>query len=143
MSFQIVDDILREGCFSAEDKLVMLSLARHASNETRIAWPSVDTIALESSLNRRTVQRRLRRMESLGVIQDVSEYEYFDDTKDKRQRQVKFGGARNSTRYRIAAKEVIRHVMWKDWCQRQQSKPRQIDALKSVPGPLLSASASQ
>src|SRR5580704_10070396 len=101
MSYKIVDEVLDRSMLLSLDKLVMASLARHANDEQRISWPSVDTIVIETSLARRTVQRRLRELEACGIIMDVSDYYTPEDIETKR---TKFGGAKNTTRYRIATR---------------------------------------
>lgn len=143
MSYKIVDEILSENLFDPFDKLVMLSLARHSSDKTRAAWPSVATISTEASLNRRTVQRHLRRLESLGVIRDVTaKYRFYENPNQQRIRQAKFGGVGNPTVYEIESKEVVREILWKDFRARkdlvfpQSGKPsieelRHQDALNS------------
>jgi hypothetical protein len=46
---------------------VLLVIACHARKETRTARPSIETIADEANLDRRTVQRAMRRLEAKGV----------------------------------------------------------------------------
>jgi Helix-turn-helix domain len=104
MSYKIVDEVLDRVMLLPLDKLVLASLARHANDEQRISWPSVDTIIWETSLNRRTVQRRLRALEICGIITDVSDYYEPDDAEPTRKRAKKYGGAKNTTRYRLATK---------------------------------------
>lgn len=50
------------------DTLVLLAIAEHASDETRLAWPSVASIMRRTRLDRRTVQRALRELEKLGAM---------------------------------------------------------------------------
>jgi hypothetical protein len=47
---------------------VLSVIACHARKETRIARPSIETIADEANLDRRTVQRAIRRLEAKGVL---------------------------------------------------------------------------
>jgi hypothetical protein len=49
------------------ERVVLLNLAHHA-DDTGLAWPSVETIAAECGMGRRTVQRALRRLEDVGWI---------------------------------------------------------------------------
>lgn len=138
MSFRIVDQIITEGLFDSTDKLVLLSLAKHADDENRTAWPSVDTITFQTGFSPRTVQRSLRRLERLRIITDVTQY--FDDPKGERQRATKYGGNHNTTHYRIAdvRSKEIKRVLLAEWNANFESrkkktiakKPRQADALK-------------
>lgn len=137
MSYQIVDEVLTEPCFKAEDKLVLLILARYANNATRQAWPSIETIEFESCLNRRTVQRSLRRLESLRIIKDVTKYYG---------RKPKSGGLKYTTCYEIAAHDLITKIIGADWDnrpKRTRKKQRPADAVKGVPQTQLTASTSQ
>lgn len=52
----------------AQDKLVLLCLLRYADNATHQAWPSSATIADDTGLGRRTVQRSLASLEARGII---------------------------------------------------------------------------
>jgi len=87
------------------------------------------------------VQRCLQHLESIGAIQDVTEYKNFDGTQDKRKRPTKFGGKGNSTRYRIVDSETIWKVTLEDRAKRPKRpsprKPRQADTLIEVESPSL------
>jgi hypothetical protein len=50
------------------DTLVLLAIAEHASDETRLAWPSVRSIVRRTRLCERAVHYALRRLEKLGVM---------------------------------------------------------------------------
>ena len=52
---------------SGTDKLVLLALADWANDEG-LCWPSLDTLAEKSSLNRRTVMNAIGRLENAGLI---------------------------------------------------------------------------
>jgi AraC-like DNA-binding protein len=47
---------------------VLSVIACHARKETRIARPSIETIADEANLDRRTVQRAISQLEAKGVL---------------------------------------------------------------------------
>src|ERR1051325_7428230 len=68
---------------SASDWRIYCCLALHA-NGTGWAWPSMATIADETSTRRKDVPRAIRRLEELGVI------------------HVDRGGGRSANRYQIA-----------------------------------------
>jgi hypothetical protein len=87
VSYKIVDDIIQSGCFYASDKLVLLSIASHANDANREAWPSVETIMWQTGLSRRAVQRALRNLERLEIIIPTT---------------TKLGGTRNSVHYFVA-----------------------------------------
>lgn len=50
------------------DKMVLLVIADHASDDGTNAYPSVGTIARKSSMSERTVQRSLVRLEQLRLV---------------------------------------------------------------------------
>lgn len=50
-------------------RLVALALADHADHDGRNAHPGVDLLAWKTDLDRRTVQRHLRALEALGLIE--------------------------------------------------------------------------
>lgn len=56
------------GKLSAEHRLVLLSLADHASFDGNNAWPSKATIADRLDISTRSVQRAFARLEALGLI---------------------------------------------------------------------------
>ena len=99
MSYKIVDEIIVQTLFESPDKWVLASLARHASDDERTAWPSVRTMALQAGVSERTVQRALREYEKLGIITDVTQYS--EDLTGKRKRSTKYGGSRRSCCYQI------------------------------------------
>jgi DNA-binding transcriptional ArsR family regulator len=138
VSYKIVDAIIGEEDFLPTEKLVTLVLARHADDETRIAWPSARTICRESGLKRRTVQRTLRSLEKLGIILDVTT----DNRKGKPAadgRMAKVGGRNHSTRYEIAPEEEILARLLERFDRERKTKQRHYDAPKSVPVTHLSA----
>jgi hypothetical protein len=53
------------------DHRVLLVIACHARKETRIARLSIETIADEVSLDRRTVQRAMRRLEAKRILKPL------------------------------------------------------------------------
>ena len=50
---------------------VLSVIACHARKETRVARPSIEAIAKEANLDRRTVQRAIRQLEAKGVLKWV------------------------------------------------------------------------
>lgn len=56
------------GTLSAEHRLVLVTLADHARPDGTGAWPAVATIAHRLGCAPRSVQRALKRLESLGLI---------------------------------------------------------------------------
>jgi DNA-binding transcriptional MocR family regulator len=53
---------------SPTDTSVLVAIAEYTSDETRIAWPSVAALSRRTRLDRRTVQRSLRRLEARGLL---------------------------------------------------------------------------
>ncbi len=54
---------------TASEKLVLVSLADYASDDTRECWPSINTIARRACCDRRTAQRVLRKLERRELIE--------------------------------------------------------------------------
>lgn len=67
LSFKYLDIAWQVDCKRAAAKLVLISLADHA-NEGGGCFPSVARISKRCNLDRRTVQRQLRALETLGFI---------------------------------------------------------------------------
>lgn len=61
--------ILDDDRLGKHEILVYLALCRHASNDTRSAFPSMATLAKESRLSRSTVQESLAKLEAFGYLQ--------------------------------------------------------------------------
>jgi hypothetical protein len=57
----------------AEQKYVLLALADHANDEGEHVYPSVARLVSKTSLSERTVQRRLKDLKTLGLIETVRE----------------------------------------------------------------------
>jgi hypothetical protein len=68
MSVHVLSWVLRHSNASMGDRLVLLVLADKAEHDGTNAWPSVATIARESRLTDRQVQRCLRSLEASGAI---------------------------------------------------------------------------
>jgi DNA-binding transcriptional regulator YhcF (GntR family) len=124
VSYKIVDEIIGQTLFESPDKWVLASLARHANDEERIAWPSVSTMALQAGVSERTVQRALRKYEKLGAITDVTSYS--EDLTGKRKRSTKYGGTRRSCCYQIndlESKEIL-DKLWANWQKREAARKK-------------------
>src|ERR1700691_1934511 len=50
------------------DLVVLLMIANHARSDGTGAWPSTETLARESRMQRRQVQRCIRRLETSGEL---------------------------------------------------------------------------
>src|SRR5579884_869579 len=87
MSWKLTRLVLERSDLNPTEKAVAHCLAFHAP-EKGDAYPSMDTIALESGLScRQAAQRVVRRLEAKGVITPTS---------------TKRGGKRKTTHYRFA-----------------------------------------
>jgi hypothetical protein len=53
---------------SASAKLVLLAIADNADDDGRNAWPSVNTLAVKSNMDTRTVQRVLKKLVELDLL---------------------------------------------------------------------------
>jgi DNA-binding transcriptional regulator YhcF (GntR family) len=124
VSYKIVDEIIVQTLFESPDKWVLASLARHAKDEDRIAWPSVKTMAQQAGVSERTVQRALREYEKIGVISDVTQYS--EDLTGKRKRSTKYGGTRRSCCYQIndlGSKEITDKLI-ENWRKREAAREK-------------------
>lgn len=70
MSIQALHWVLEESQSEYSERLVLIALANHASTDEAIAFPSVETLARESKLSRRSVQGAIGRLLELGEIVD-------------------------------------------------------------------------
>lgn len=71
MSWQAVQWFTRTGnsrCASAGQKSLLHAVAGHVDKDLTGCWASVQTLARESGMSARTVQRRMRELEALGLI---------------------------------------------------------------------------
>lgn len=59
---------MESGVLDARERFVLLVLAWHANQANGESWPSVSTIARETDLGRRTVQRVLPRLRRKGYL---------------------------------------------------------------------------
>jgi hypothetical protein len=69
MSVHVTSWALRHSKSRLGDRLVLLVLADHAKDDGTYAWPSVPTIATQSNLSDRQVQRCLQNLVELGEIE--------------------------------------------------------------------------
>ena len=67
MSYALVDKVCDLN-LPPQEKLTLISLARHAHNDGTEARPSVETMTRETNLGRRTIQRKLRTLEEKHLI---------------------------------------------------------------------------
>lgn len=63
MSVKVMSWVFEQTELAGMEKLVMLALADHCSDDG-VAWPSVERIALKSSVSKRTAQRTLKALEA-------------------------------------------------------------------------------
>ena len=78
----------------ATDTLILVALADYASDETRECFPSLNTIARRARCNRRTVQRRLRALEELGLIEvAIGGHQYGRNTASRYRLKFDYNGA--------------------------------------------------
>lgn len=68
MSIDVMSWVLRHSEETLGSRLVLLALADRASDDGTGAWPSVDTLARDARISRRSVQRCLRELEASGAI---------------------------------------------------------------------------
>lgn len=68
MSVYVIQEVWDLSTAKGTDLLMLLALADNADQERRLAWPSVDLLAKKARIDRRNVQRCLRRLEEAGEI---------------------------------------------------------------------------
>jgi hypothetical protein len=72
VSIKCVRAVLERSRARGTARLVLLVLAEHVGKNGEPAWPAVETIAAEAKLSERQVQYRLRELQALGEIVDVT-----------------------------------------------------------------------
>lgn len=75
MSIQAVAWVLEHSESKLGDRCVIISIANHTDKYGRFARPSVRTIAEESNMHERNVQRCLQSLEEMGEIEVVGEWQ--------------------------------------------------------------------
>ena len=68
MSVEAISHIMRTRIPDGVAKLVAMVLADYADPVTGRCWPKVPTLAIQCSQSERTVQRKLKVLEELGVL---------------------------------------------------------------------------
>lgn len=68
MSFQAMKWALSEKLPKRSQKLVLMVLADHASQDDWVAWPGRASIAEKTNLDPTSVRRALRALETAGLI---------------------------------------------------------------------------
>lgn len=97
---------------------VLMVIASHANRKGR-AWPSTDTIAGETGLHRRTVEKAVDRLEGAGVIDVIHrpgrscEYLFPHDPHP----------ARSAAKVRSSAAHPARSAAHKDYEERSKNAP--------------------
>lgn len=69
MSVQAITWVLEHSESRLGDRLVLLSIANHINSDSGVTWISVKTIAKESRMSDRQVQRALKRLEESGELE--------------------------------------------------------------------------
>jgi DNA-binding transcriptional ArsR family regulator len=62
---------IRESNLDAKCKGILSALASYIHFRTGEAWPSINSLALGSGYTRRTVERAMKELRNLGIIEDV------------------------------------------------------------------------
>lgn len=64
----MIDHILLEGKVNAREVVVFILIARHMDQEGKKSYPSTATLAFILKIDRRSVQRSLKRLTALGYL---------------------------------------------------------------------------
>lgn len=75
MSIEAINHIMKTAIADGIAKLVAICLADYAKPDTAEAWPKISTLARLCSQSERTVQRKLRLLEELGIIAVIPQLE--------------------------------------------------------------------
>jgi len=68
ISVQAISWVLEESKSTGSSRLVLISIANHASVDGDSCWPAVRTISREARISERSVQYALRELEQIGEI---------------------------------------------------------------------------
>jgi hypothetical protein len=68
MSVQAMSWVIENSIHKSGDLVVLLMIANHARSDGGGSWPSIETLARESRMQRRQVQRCVRRLELSGEL---------------------------------------------------------------------------
>ena len=79
MSIEMIQPAIDTEGLTHAEKLVLIILASHAHPDGTNAFPSIATMATETSLNRTSVQRNIRNLEAKGLIVAIG-YRYEGET---------------------------------------------------------------
>src|SRR6266851_5018714 len=71
MSWQAVTWVLENSEATLGSRLVMISIASHANREGKNAFPSMETIGLETLMSEREVRYCVRALEELGELRVI------------------------------------------------------------------------
>jgi len=74
MSFQAVDWSMTFPCATRAEKTVLIVVAHHFNEDDGLAWPGIARLAACTQLSERHVQRCLRSLERVGLIETASRY---------------------------------------------------------------------
>ena len=64
--------ILDDKNLSGNEKAVYMALAKHADNETGIAYPAIETLAAKAGVSPRTVSNAKKRLVEKGYVEESS-----------------------------------------------------------------------
>ena len=67
--------ILDDKDLSGNEKAVYMALAKHANNETGIAYPAIKTLAAKAGVSSRTVSNAKKRLVEKGYVEESSGYQ--------------------------------------------------------------------
>ena len=70
MSIKIMT-LVWESYLPSNEKFVLLALADHARDDGSRVYPSIETISKKTGFSERTVQRQMRKLQALGVLEIV------------------------------------------------------------------------
>jgi biotin operon repressor len=71
MSFDAIDAVLKRSRQRSGPLLVLLVIAYYINRITKIAWPSISTLARKAGMSERNVQRCVRALEKAGELEVI------------------------------------------------------------------------
>lgn len=71
MSWRIVDEVLDHSPkdLTPGERLVLVVLASHANDQTRICWPGMDNIVRRTGMHEDTIRRAINQLRDHGLLQ--------------------------------------------------------------------------
>lgn len=74
-------------------KILLMAICHHADRETWACWPSQELLAFETEVSKRTIQRKLEELQTLGFI--------------RIEKRRKIGGAQDNSMITVVGRQIV------------------------------------